>query len=115
MCCAGPDSAAQSMLADIRKGVDFQKLAQERSSDRALSQGVESRYLDRLDAQAKLNPELEETIFSLKVGVVSPAIRTNQGSGWSRSRTGNRCATTSRSNRPGNASAVSCTSNAIGG
>lgn len=75
----GSDSAVQSVLADIGKGVDFQKLARERSADRALSQGAESRYLDRLDAQGKLNPELEEMIFSLKVGAVSPAIRTNQG------------------------------------
>jgi hypothetical protein len=75
----GSDSAAQVMLTDIRKGADFQELARERSADRALSQGAESRYLDRLDPQGKLNPELEEMIFSLKVGVVSPAIRTNQG------------------------------------
>jgi parvulin-like peptidyl-prolyl isomerase len=75
----GSDSAVKSVLADIGKGADFQKLARERSADRALSQGAESRYLDRLDAQGKLNPELEETIFSLKVGAVSPPIRTNQG------------------------------------
>jgi len=75
----GSDSAVQAVLADIGKGVDFQKLARERSADRALSQGAESRYLDRLDPQGKLNPELEEMIFSLKVGAVSPAIRTNQG------------------------------------
>jgi parvulin-like peptidyl-prolyl isomerase len=75
----GSDSAAQTLLADIKNGADFKKLAQERSADRALTQGEESRYLDRLDPQGKLNPELEEMIFSLKVGAVSPPIRTNQG------------------------------------
>jgi foldase protein PrsA len=66
-------------MADVQKGVDFQKLARERSADRATSQGEESPSLDRLGQQGKLNPALEENVFSLPVGAVSPTIHTNQG------------------------------------
>jgi len=76
---SGSDSAAEAVLADVKKGVDFQKLARERSADRATSQGEESPPLDRLGQQGKLNPALEEMVFSLKTGVVSPIVHTNQG------------------------------------
>jgi parvulin-like peptidyl-prolyl isomerase len=75
----GSDSVAEAVLADVKKGVDFQKLARERSADRATSQGEESPPLDRLGQQGQLNPELEEAVFSLPVGAVSPLIHTNQG------------------------------------
>jgi parvulin-like peptidyl-prolyl isomerase len=75
----GSDSAAEAVLADVKKGVDFQQLARERSADRATSQGEESPPLDRMSQQGQLDPALEEMVFSLKVGEVSPIVHTGQG------------------------------------
>jgi len=76
---AGSESLAQALLEQVRKGADFAGLARERSFDRAEAQGMESGYLDRLEARAVLPVELENTIFSMKPGEVSPVLRTNQG------------------------------------
>jgi parvulin-like peptidyl-prolyl isomerase len=76
---SGSDSVARQMVAELRNGADFQALAKELSFDRAMTQGEESRYIDRLDGQSKLNPVLEEAIFSLKAGEISPVLHTNQG------------------------------------
>jgi parvulin-like peptidyl-prolyl isomerase len=76
---AGSESLAQVLLEQVRKGADFAGLARERSFDRAEAQGRESSPLDRLGGQSPLPVELENAVFAMKPGEVSPVLRTNQG------------------------------------
>lgn len=75
---ASPDTA-QAMLTELQKGADFQDMASARSLDRAAAQGRESRLLDRIESQANLNPLLENVIFTLKPGDLTPVLHTREG------------------------------------
>jgi parvulin-like peptidyl-prolyl isomerase len=71
-----PDSiSAQRTLADLAAGADFQRLAQERSLDRAYTQGQPSEYFPRGTG----DPALEEAIFAMSAGEVSPILRALDG------------------------------------
>jgi peptidyl-prolyl cis-trans isomerase C len=75
----GSDSLAEAIMDEIKKGADFQALASQRSYDRNLAQGSESRFLGRLDPNLGLDPLLEDVIFRLTPGMVSPIIHTREG------------------------------------
>ncbi len=71
-----PDQAtAQQTLDEIKAGADFKKLAAERSLDRLTAQGQESNYFGRGTG----DPTLEETVFSMKIGDISPIIQAPDG------------------------------------
>lgn len=75
----GSESLAQQILVAAQRGADFSQLAREKSYDRHITQGGESRYLGRLDPDLNLDPVLEEVVFSLPPGAISPILRTREG------------------------------------
>jgi parvulin-like peptidyl-prolyl isomerase len=75
----GSESLAGQVLAELKTGADFSTLSKERSYDRHVAQGAESRYLSRLDPNKGLDVKLEAAIFQLKPGEVSPIIHTQEG------------------------------------
>jgi peptidyl-prolyl cis-trans isomerase C len=66
---------AQGLLARIRKGEDFAKLAREYSMDGSASAGGDVGLVPR----GTLAPEYEEAAFALPVGGVSDVVRTKFG------------------------------------
>ncbi len=77
-----PDSIlAVQTLADAKSGVDFTKLAKERSRDILLEGGQESRYFARDVGDPRMggDPNLAEAIFALTPGQLSDVIRTQEG------------------------------------
>lgn len=71
-----PDSiSAQKTLSELKAGADFQKLARERSLDRFYTQGEVSEYFPRGTG----DPRLEEVIFSMEPGNISPVLSSVTG------------------------------------
>jgi len=66
---------AQALLARIKKGEDFGKLATENSMDSSASQGGDIGYAEK----GELEPEYEAVAFSLPVGQVSDPVLTKYG------------------------------------
>jgi peptidyl-prolyl cis-trans isomerase C len=66
---------AESILARLRKGEDFAKLAKENSMDGSASQGGDLGYLPK----GQLTPQFEAVAFSLPVGTISDVVRTPFG------------------------------------
>jgi parvulin-like peptidyl-prolyl isomerase len=66
---------AQALLARIKKGEDFGKLAKENSVDSSASQSGDIGYAEK----GQLEPEYEAVAFSLPVGQVSDPILTKYG------------------------------------
>ena len=66
---------AESLLARIRKGEDFARLAKEYSMDPSASNGGDIGFLPK----GSLAPQYEEAAFALPVGGVSDLVRTQLG------------------------------------
>lgn len=66
---------AEAVLARVRKGEDFAKLARENSTDNSASQGGDIGLVPR----GQLAPEYEEAAFALPVGGTSGLVRTQFG------------------------------------
>lgn len=69
------EAQAKDVLAALSNGKDFQDLAKERSIDATASRGGDVGYFRR----GQVVPEFESACFELKVGQVSPIIRTQFG------------------------------------
>ena len=78
---AGPDVVEQAqkkvekVLAEARRGMDFAALARTYSDDPAASEGGDLGYFSR----GEMDPALEEAVFSLSKGEISPVVRTHYG------------------------------------
>jgi peptidyl-prolyl cis-trans isomerase D len=66
---------AKQVLAEARRGVDFAALARKYSDDPAASEGGDLGYFSR----GEMDPALEEAVFSLRKGAISPVVRTRYG------------------------------------
>ncbi len=66
---------AESILARVKKGEDFAKLAKEYSTDNSASQGGDLGFTPK----GQLVPEYEDVAFSLPVGGISDLVRTQFG------------------------------------
>jgi foldase protein PrsA len=77
----GNESLAYRVLAQLRAGADFVRMAQDISTDRVLEKGAESKYLARGfgDPRQGGDPMLEEKIFQIPVGQISDVIKSTEG------------------------------------
>ena len=66
---------AETILARVKKGEDFARLAKEYSTDSSASQGGDLGFMQR----GQLVPEYEDAAFSLPAGGVSDLVRTQFG------------------------------------
>ena len=70
------EKAARQAMSDLKRpGVKFKTLARERSLDRAANPEAELTLGGRNDTTAGLDPLLEDTIFTLPVGKLSPPLK----------------------------------------
>ena len=77
-----PDSAsAVQTLGELQAGADFVKIAKERSQDILLPAGQESKYFSRSVGDPRMggDPTVEEAIFALSPGQVTPVIPSQEG------------------------------------
>jgi len=77
-----PDSlTAVQTLGELQAGADFAKLAKERSQDILLPGGQESKYFSRSVGDPRMggDPTVEEAIFALAPGQVTPVIPSQEG------------------------------------
>lgn len=65
----------EALLARLKKGEDFAKLAKENSTDGSASQGGDIGYA----AKGQLTPEYEQVAYSIAVGTLSDVVRTPYG------------------------------------
>lgn len=78
------DKKADSLLALLHKGMSFEKLARENSSDPSASKGgaidvYYSRSFGFLSSGQHIVPEMEKVVFSLKPGHISEKVHTDYG------------------------------------
>lgn len=75
------ESLAYRVLAQLKAGADFARMAQDISTDRVLEKGAESKYLARGfgDPRQGGDPNLEEKIFQIPVGQISDVIKSTEG------------------------------------
>ncbi|MEO0109017.1 MAG: peptidyl-prolyl cis-trans isomerase [candidate division WOR-3 bacterium] len=69
------EQTARQTIKELNSGKDFRQLAQERSLARTAVPLAETVLTGRLDTTVSLDPLLEDTIFSLPKGKVSPPIK----------------------------------------
>lgn len=77
-----PDSlSAIQTLGELQAGADFVKLAKERSQDVLLPGGQESKYFARSVGDPRMggDPTVEEAIFAIAPGQVTPVIPSQEG------------------------------------
>jgi parvulin-like peptidyl-prolyl isomerase len=77
-----PDEpTARRTAQDLATGKDFKQLANERSLDRATNPRAEATFNGRNDTTVNMDPALEDTVFTLPLGKVSPPIASG-GAYW---------------------------------
>jgi peptidyl-prolyl cis-trans isomerase C len=70
------EEEAQEILQELENGIDFAELVSRKSTDqRTAKSGGDSGYIER----GKMPAVLEKIYFSLEVGEISDAVKTNQG------------------------------------
>jgi peptidyl-prolyl cis-trans isomerase SurA len=72
---AAAKAKAETLLAEVRKGADFQETAKKSSDGPAAAQGGDLGYFQR----GTLAKQLEDKVFAMKPGDVSDVIQTKQG------------------------------------
>jgi peptidyl-prolyl cis-trans isomerase SurA len=72
---AAAKAKAESLLAEVRKGADFEDVAKKSSDGPAAAQGGDLGYFQR----GTLAKQLEDKVFAMKPGDISDVIQTKQG------------------------------------